>query len=111
MKAGGRGSPRLHGEELNREVATLCFSVFEIYKSIAMKWGGLNEVVTHVEAKRGQLLIAGQRITLATSYFCRCRALPENSLEKGLEQMAEIYRDVNDVDAYQLENDQRSCHA
>lgn len=48
---GGHGFLRIHDKELSKEVAAIFFSELD------MRWGGLEEGVTHV-TKRGQLLDA-----------------------------------------------------
>lgn len=67
-----------------------------------MRWGGLKESITHVDANIWQLLDATQPNTLASLYFGRGRTLSEMELGKRLELMAEIHQEVKYVDACQL---------
>lgn len=86
LTPGGCGPPRLHGKELSKEVAMALLSGFESYNS-DIRWGGLDDSVTLVEAKIGHLGDAGQRNTLAALHFGRSRTLTEKYPKKGLEQI------------------------
>lgn len=86
LTPGGRGPPRLHGKELSKEVAMVLLSGFETYNS-HIRWGGLVDSATLVEAKIGQLGDAGQGYTLSTLHFRRGRSLREKYPKKGLEQI------------------------
>lgn len=77
------------------------FNELDSYKS-DIKWGGLEEGITRVKAKIGQLVDAGQRNKLALVYFGRGRTLFEREHEKRLELVAEITKEVKEVDICQL---------
>lgn len=63
------------------------------------------EIVTHSEVKRRELLNAGQHKSLATLYLGRGCTLLKKDLKKGLELFAEIRRAAKDVDVGQLKRD------
>lgn len=74
LVSGGRGLPKIHSTRLGkRVVATIIINESEAYE-LDVRWGGLEEGVTHVQGKVGQLLDDGQRNTLATSHFGGDRA-------------------------------------
>lgn len=59
-----------------------------------MRQSGVEEGVTHVEAKIGQLLDGGQGKTLEMIFFNTGCSPSKKGLKKGLKQIAEIHRDV-----------------
>lgn len=78
-------------------MVTLFSKEFESYKS-DMRSGGLDEGVTHSDEKIRQLLEADQRNRLASLCSGKGIILSKRELEKTLELMAEVHKEVKEVD-------------